>query len=190
MELINWDERDSAIKRIKRRIINKLRGKQNIYDLISRGMEVGEHFWIGDDCTFDDSFCWLIKIGNNVTFSNRVQLITHDSSLHDFIHRTKLGRIVIDDYAFVGARTMILPGVHIGEGAIIAAGSLVTKDVPAGEVWGGYPAKKMMNRKTLEQKFLDDSYEYFGEEYLKDNSYEKHSHILSALESNRYCFIR
>ncbi len=72
-----------------------------------------------------------------MTFSNNVQLITHDSSLYDFIHRTKLGMIIIDDWVFIGARTLILPGVHIGEGAIVAAGSLVTKNIPSMEVWGG-----------------------------------------------------
>ena len=102
----------------------------------------------------DTSFCYLIEIGNNVTLSNRVQIITHDSSLWDFCHRTKLGLVQIDDFAFVGARTLIMPGVHIGEGAIIAAGSLITKDIPSGEVWGGYPAKKMMDRSDLEKKVL------------------------------------
>lgn len=138
MELINWKEHElKGIKKMMKKLINKIRGKKDVYDLIKCGMKVGEHFWVGDNCTFDTSFCYLIQIGNNVTFSNNVQLITHDSSLYDFIHRTKLGMIIIDDWVFIGARTLILPGVHIGEGAIVAAGSLVTKNIPSMEVWGG-----------------------------------------------------
>ena len=138
MWLINWPGREkTGIKRTIKRVVAKVRGDCDIYRLIENGMKVGNKFWIGDACAFDSSFCYLIEIGNNVTFSNRVQVITHDSSLFDFIHRTKLGKVIIDDYAFVGARSLIMPGVHIGEGAIIAAGSLVTKDVPPGQVWGG-----------------------------------------------------
>lgn len=65
------------------------------------------------DVLFDDSFCYLIKIGNHVCFSNRVQVIAHDSSLYDFVHRTKIGRVVVNDWAFGGARSLIMSGVHV-----------------------------------------------------------------------------
>ena len=188
MELINWAERTTAYSRIRRKILNKIRGKQDIYDLINKGMKVGDHFWVGDDCSFDTSFCWLIEIGNNVTFSNKVQLVTHDSSMFEFVHRTKLGKIEIEDNAFVGARTMIMPGVRIGEGAVVAAGSLVTKDIPAHEVWGGYPAKKMMDRDQLEEKFLNDKYKCFNKEYLGEDT-EMHKEILEYLEQHGRCYI-
>lgn len=61
--------------------------------------------------------------------------------------------VVIDDYAFLGARSLIMPGVHIGEGAIIAAGSVVTKDIPPGEVWGGYRRDLCIKEKILNQNF-------------------------------------
>lgn len=151
MEYINWPEREpKGLKKLRHDILNKIRGKQNIYELIRRGMQVGEKFWIGDNCAFDNSFCYLIKIGNHVCFSNNVQVITHDSSLYDFIHRTKLGRVVVDDWAFIGARSLLMPGVHIGEGAIVAAGSVVTKNIPAGEVCGGgIRPRKYLHEKNL-----------------------------------------
>lgn len=51
--------------------------------------------------------------------------------------------IVIEDDVFIGAHSIILKGVNIGQGAIIAAGSVVTKSIPAYETWGGNPAKKI-----------------------------------------------
>ena len=191
MECVNWEGRSpKGLKKIYKRLLGKIRGESNIDELIKRGMIVGSHFWIGDACAFDSSFCWLIKIGNHVTFSNRVQLITHDSSLYDFIHKTKLGRIIIDDYAFIGARTLILPGVHIGEGAVVAAGSLVTKDIPAGEVWGGNPAKYMMDRLQLESKFNDERNRIFGLDYLSNlDRPEVRKEIIDELDNNGRCFI-
>lgn len=104
MDCINWKGRSpKGLKKIIKSFIKKIRGQQNIETLIQSGMKVGEQFWVGDDCSFDSSFCWLIQIGNKVTFSNRVRLIAHDASIHDFIFKTKIGRIIIDDYVFIGA---------------------------------------------------------------------------------------
>ena len=55
-------------------------------------------------------------------------------------------QIVIEDHAWLGTHVVVLPGVTIGKGAIVAAGSVVTKDIPAYEVWGGVPAKFIKNR--------------------------------------------
>ncbi|MBP5973266.1 acyltransferase [Brasilonema sp. CT11] len=54
--------------------------------------------------------------------------------------------IVIEDGAWLGTHVVVLPGVTIGKGAIVAAGSVVTKSIPAYEVWGGVPAKFIKNR--------------------------------------------
>lgn len=56
--------------------------------------------------------------------------------------------VVIGDDVWIGSRVTILPGVHIGEGAIIGASSVVTKDVPAYSIVGGNPAKVIKSRKT------------------------------------------
>ncbi|MEP1334551.1 MAG: DapH/DapD/GlmU-related protein [Lentilitoribacter sp.] len=58
----------------------------------------------------------------------------------------KTAPIVIEDDVWLGARVTVLPGISIAQGAIIAAGSVVTKPVPAYEIWGGVPARKLGQR--------------------------------------------
>jgi acetyltransferase-like isoleucine patch superfamily enzyme len=55
-------------------------------------------------------------------------------------------QVILEEGCDIGVNATILPGVSIGKGAIIAAGAVVTKNVPAGEVWGGVPAKKIADR--------------------------------------------
>ena len=62
------------------------------------------------------------------------------------------GITVVEDDVWIGTATIIMSGITIGKGSIVAAGSVVTKDIPACEIWGGVPAKKIRNRfKTEEQ---------------------------------------
>ena len=129
--------------RLMQTIKNKIRGITPIEELIECGMVVGENFWCGNGCKFDWSFPWLIKIGDNVTLSHDVDIITHDASLHRRLNVTKLAKVEIGNNVFVGARVTILPGVKLGDNSIIGAGSLVCKDVPADEVWAGVPAQKI-----------------------------------------------
>lgn len=71
----------------------------------------------------------------------------YDSDFHGLTHETRAvgasAPVSIGPRAFVGARTMVLKGVTIGEGAVIGAGSVVTRDVPAREIWAGCPARKI-----------------------------------------------
>ena len=108
---------------------------------IERGMKVGENCHGIAACTIDYAHCWLIEIGNNVTFAPQVYLLAHDASTKRYLDYTKISKIRIEDNAFIGARALIMPGVSIGTNAIIASGSVVTKSVPSGFVVGGNPAK-------------------------------------------------
>ena len=67
--------------------------------------------------------------------------------------------VIIEDHVLIGANAVVLEGVRVGEGAVVAAGSVVTEDVPAGAVVAGSPAKviKMKDEKTASKtEFLDD----------------------------------
>ncbi|WP_241768436.1 acyltransferase [Mesobacillus subterraneus] len=91
---------------------------------------------VGKNChglaasTIDVAHCWLIEIGDHVTFAPQVYLLAHDASTKKYLDYTKIAKIIIKDHAFIGARALIMPGVTIGENAIVAAGSVVTKQYP------------------------------------------------------------
>lgn len=84
-----------------------------------------------------------IYIGNNVHLSRDVHLETagldFKNNLPPYAHQSK--SIKIDDGVWIGSRATVLGGVHIGQHAVIAAGSVVTKDVPAYAIVGGVPAR-------------------------------------------------
>jgi acetyltransferase-like isoleucine patch superfamily enzyme len=85
---------------------------------------------IWDGITLEDN----VMIGSNVTFTNDMYPRSKNKEW-------KLLKTRVCKGATIGAGCVILPGITIGEGAFIAAGSVVTKDVPAGELWLGNPAK-------------------------------------------------
>jgi acetyltransferase-like isoleucine patch superfamily enzyme len=110
------------------------------------GIKIGQDSIIGDHA-FLDGRAPLI-IGNHVDIASSVMIYNseHDLEKADFSARTE--SVEIDDYVFVGPRSIILPGVKIGKGAVIAAGAVVTKAVADFEIVGGVPAKVIGERKN------------------------------------------
>ena len=102
------------------------------------GIEIGKDTVIGEDAVLDGR--GKIVIGSHVAFATGVMVYNSQHDIRDpqFAAVTKV--VHIDDYVFIGPRAIILPGVHIGRGAVVGAGAVVTKDVPAGVVVGGVPA--------------------------------------------------
>lgn len=87
---------------------------------------------------------YLISIGNNYRISFGCAFVTHDGGrwVLDHIYPEekpflKFGAIKIGNNNFIGARTIVNPGITIGDNCVIAAGSIITKDVPSGEIWAG-----------------------------------------------------
>ena len=87
-----------------------------------------------------------LKIGNNVSIAGEVRIYTmqHDIDSPDFSESE--GEVIIDDYVVIGTRVTILPGVHIGKGAVVASGAVVTRDVEPYSLVGGVPAKHIRYR--------------------------------------------
>lgn len=121
--------------------IFRLRGEWSTEKLVKAGMKVGKNFERLNNVLIDDSHCWLIEIGDNVTLAPRVHILAHDASTKKFFGYTKIGRVVIGNNVFVGAETVVLPGVKIGNNVIIGANSTVTHDIPDNSVAVGSPAK-------------------------------------------------
>ena len=94
-----------------------------------------------DGVIIDAMHCYHITIGDKVTLAPRVHILAHDASTAKFIKAVRCANVVIGNEVFVGAGTIILPGVHIGNRVIIGAGSVVTKDIPENKVAVGNPAK-------------------------------------------------
>lgn len=110
------------------------------------GVKIGTDTMIGDNA-FMDGRDRLI-IGDHVDIASQVLIYNseHDLNAEDF-HAVD-GPVEIGDYVFIGPRAIILPGVQIGKGSVVAAGAVVTKDVPDFAIVGGVPAKVIGERKN------------------------------------------
>lgn len=139
-------------------IIYRLRSEVSTEGLIKLGLTVGRNFNRQEKCIIDQSHCWLINIGDNVTLAPNVHILAHDASTWSALGYTKIAPVIIGNNVFVGAGTIILPGVTIGDNTIIGSGSVVTKDIPGNSVAVGCPTKVISshddyiekNRKLLE----------------------------------------
>ena len=111
-----------------------------LYIDYGKPITIGKGCFIQQCCTFFGR--GGITIGNDVFIGPKVNLITINHDLNPENRSATYGRpIVIEDKVWIGINSTILPGVHIGYGAIVGAGSVVTKDVPPMTVVAGNPAR-------------------------------------------------
>ena len=116
----------------------------NLYRRGLRGLEIGDECFLGDECLLD--LAEGITLGRQVTLAERVVVLTHlnvgyaDHPLQERFP-AMAAPVVIEDGCFVGASVTVLAGVTIGRQSFVAAGSVVTEDVPAGTLVAGVPAR-------------------------------------------------
>ncbi len=108
------------------------------------GISIGEDTIIGDHAFLDGRA--PLKIGSHVDIASQVLIYNGKHDIHDPEFRPVNAPVEIGDYVFIGPRVTIQPGVKIGRGAIIAAGAVVTKDVPEFAIAGGVPAEVIGER--------------------------------------------
>ena len=175
--------------KIKQRIkefIYRLRGEYTTEKLICMGMKVGSNFKRLNGVILDPAHCWLIEIGDNVTMAPLVHILCHDASTKTFLNYTKIGRVTIGDNVFIGAGSIVLPGVTIGSNVIIGAGSIVTHDIPDNTVAVGSPARVVCSLDDYLNKERQrmETAPCYGEEYtLRQNvSMEKRLEQKQALQ--------
>ncbi len=144
------------VRRFFFRISGMRMGKDSFIHMWTRvynpaGIEIGDGTIIGDH-VFLDGRAPLI-IGNHVDIASQVLIYNSEHDVHSDDFGPIEEPVEIGDYAFIGARATILPGVKIGRGAIVAAGAVVTKNVADFEIVGGVPAQKIGERKNKNPRY-------------------------------------
>jgi len=122
------------------RYLPSLRLKNILYRLV--GMKVGRGVSVGLMAMVDVFYPQYISIGANSVIGYNVTLLAHEFLVHEF----RLGPVEIGANVMIGANSTVLPGVRIGDGAVIGAGSLVNRDIPPGALACGVPARVKKER--------------------------------------------
>ncbi len=127
--------------------------KKNLYRM--RGTKIGNNVDISQMVFLEDSSPSLITIEDFVDIGPNVTVVTHDSSLHciDPEIPTQYNKVLIKRNAYIGACVTILPNVTVGEFSIVAAGAVVTRDVPPYSIVAGIPAKIIGNVKDKKDNY-------------------------------------
>nr|WP_237729001.1 DapH/DapD/GlmU-related protein [Bacillus halotolerans] len=96
----------------------------------------------------DIMFPEKISVGTNSIIGYNTTILAHEYLIQEY----RTGKVLIGDEVMIGANTTILPGVEIGNGAVVSAGTLVHKDVPAGAFVGGNPMKIIYTREEMQER--------------------------------------
>lgn len=120
-----------------------------------RGVEFrnGGNISIGSNCVVNsrvllDGRGGELKIGDNVDIAQETNIWTLEHDVNNDYHASIGGDVTIEDFVWIASRVTILPGVTIHRGAVVAANSVVTRDVPAMSIVAGIPARKIGERKS------------------------------------------
>ncbi len=119
----------------------------------ARGLSIGDNSVIQGDCRIDTR--GGIIIGNNVSISNSTILLTVDHDVTSPHFSTRAKQMVIEDYVWIGTRAMVLLVSKVAIGSVIAAGSVVTKNVEEYKVVAGIPARAIKNRSNCLSYSID-----------------------------------
>jgi len=134
------------------------------------GMQIGKNNRIYPPSLGGEPY--LIKIGNHCTIAAGVSFITHDGAGWIFTEELpsiqKYGTIEVKDNCFIGIRSMIMPDVTIGPNSVVAAGAVVTKDVPPNTIVGGSPARHICDIEQYKKKLIETWEGQRPEGYLEE----------------------
>ncbi|QZT36385.1 acyltransferase [Halosquirtibacter xylanolyticus] len=141
---------------------------------------------IGDHCRIYirdwGSEPFLIEIGNNVTVTAGVRILTHDGSTWLFRdndgRRYLYNKVTIGNNVFIGCNSIVLPGVTIGDNVVVAAGSVVVKSIPSGKIVGGNPAKIIGDYNEYKRRCLNS----YSKEADLNLNLSRNEQIISILD--------
>lgn len=155
----------TVLKKFKRKFLIKRYGLRNVHPTflatfglkkVSKDLTAGAYSYVGPNCCIYPRTI----IGKFTLLANDVMIIGGDHNFKEvgipllFAGREFKKNTVIGDDVWIGARSIIMCGVNIGNGAIIAAGAVVTKDIPPYEIWGGVPATRIGMRFNTKEKIM------------------------------------
>lgn len=129
------------MRNLVRFFLSRLRGERRESDYRAAGATIGVKFNPARGFNLNLNDCWLVTIGDWFATGPDVMILTHDASLRNIVGYTRMAPVRIGNNVFVGARSVILPGVTIGDRAIVAAGSVVSRDVAPDAIVAGVPAR-------------------------------------------------
>ncbi|MEH6992647.1 acyltransferase [Neobacillus drentensis] len=116
------------------------------------GLRVGEQTSFALMVMLDVMFPEKISVGRNTVIGYNTTILAHEYLIKEY----RLGPVDIGSEVMIGANSTILPGVSIGDGAIVSAGTLVHKDVPAGAFVGGNPMRIIYSKEEMEKRWAED----------------------------------
>jgi maltose O-acetyltransferase len=172
-------------------LIQRIRRKRYIAHLVQMGLKLGDNVTLNDAFFLDPSHCFLITLEDGVTFGPGVRVFAHDASSFSSLGRTRIGLVTLKEGCFIGASSVILPGVTVGAHSIVGANSTVTRSIPANEVWAGSPAKRLMsladyaNLHDLRQARVFSESEYGIERITEARKAE----MIATLERDRFAYL-
>lgn len=140
-----WTCRRWMMKKLKMRIGKGSFIMKKNYIITPQRLQIGNHSHINRNCLLDAR--GFIVIGDNVSVSHNVSIITGSHDIHSKNFQARFLPIKINNHAWIGANAILLQNITIGEGAVVCAGAVVSKDVKPFSIVAGVPAKVIGNRR-------------------------------------------
>jgi maltose O-acetyltransferase len=119
------------------------------------GVRLGQRVYVGRDVQFDYRYARFITLEDDVTIVSGSSILCHDASSFRRLGVTWVAPVRVCDGAYVGSRSVLMPGVTVGPAAVVGAGSVVTRDVPAGAIVAGVPARQIGSVASLDRRRRD-----------------------------------
>jgi len=165
------------------------RDRLRLQRLMQNGLKVGKNVYIGPDVIFDSGYPYLIEVGDNCRISYATHVLAHDATAFRDLGINRIAPVRILEGTFIGIGVIILPGVTIGPRAVIAAGSVVNRDIGEGKLAAGNPARPYGDYADLLQNYRNNvtAKNVFLKEEIESGAISAEK-ILAELKENQIAF--